>query len=249
MKLLKLEFFKCRRRKILLVCGGLLAAQLLWMGVFLVRQDEADLVQGWMLLFYNLGLIDAIMLPLTVAVLASRNCEAEHKGATLKLIETMTTPEQLYTAKLCWGAVNLATLLVLRSALFVLLGVVIHLSGDIPLGRWCWFTLISWTVSMTIYTLQQGLSLRFANQAIALIFGLSGSFLGLLSMLFPMGIQRCLPWGYYGLMLLVRMDWNQSTRITTFFWRIPEMVDVCLLIAWCILFLLVGRRLFVRKEV
>ena len=37
MKLLKLEFFKCRHRKILLVCAAVLAVELIWMGAFFTR--------------------------------------------------------------------------------------------------------------------------------------------------------------------------------------------------------------------
>ena len=37
MKLLKLEFFKCRRRKIVLVCAAVLAAELL-VGLLLLRR-------------------------------------------------------------------------------------------------------------------------------------------------------------------------------------------------------------------
>ena len=43
MKLLRLEFFKCRRRKILLVCAAVLAAELLWFGVYLARQDAGEI--------------------------------------------------------------------------------------------------------------------------------------------------------------------------------------------------------------
>ena len=43
MKLLALEFCKCRRRKLTLVCAGLLAAQLLWFGAYLTRQDAEAL--------------------------------------------------------------------------------------------------------------------------------------------------------------------------------------------------------------
>ena len=50
MKLLALEFCKCRRRELTLVCAGLLAAQLLWFGAYLTRQDAEALAQGWMLL-------------------------------------------------------------------------------------------------------------------------------------------------------------------------------------------------------
>lgn len=248
MKAIRLEFYKCKRRKVLLVCLALIAAQLIWMGVFLARLDEQDIRDGWMLLFYNLALVDAIMLPLTVAVLASRNGEAEHRGMTFKLLETLITPARLYAAKLCWGALMLCALLTLRTALFIALGAGLHFAGGVPWGTWALFTLISWAVSMMVYALQQALSLRFANQAVALIVGLCGSFAGLLSMLFPLWVQRCMPWGYYGLLLLVGMNWNETTHVTTFFWRTPLALDVGLLVLWGAAFLVAGFALFMRKE-
>ena len=249
MKLVKLEFYKCRRRKVLLVCAAVVAVELLWFGAYLARQDRADLQQGWMLLFYNLALVDAIVLPISVAALASRNCELEHKGTTLKLLETAVTPGQLYTAKLIWGALVLAAMLVVRSALFLGMGVQAGFPDAVPWGRFALFTLLSWAVSMMVYSLQQGLTPRFANQAVALVCGIFGSFVGIMSMLFPDWLVRCVPWGYYGLMSLSRMQWDEVTRYTEFFWRWPLTLDVALLCLWGMLFLLVGRTLFVRKEV
>lgn len=249
MKLLRLEFYKCRRRKIVLVCAAVLAVELIWMGVFFTRQDAEDLKWGWMLLLYNLSTVDAIILPLSVATLASRSCELEHKGSTWKLLETMVSPNSLYAAKLGWGALVLATLLIIRSGLFLAVGIVQGFQGSIPWVRFGLFTIISWVVSMVIYALQQGLSLWFANQAAALICGIAGSFLGILSMLFPPTLMRCVPWGYYGLMSLVFMDWNKITRVTRFYWRWPPATDVALLFLWMAVFLIVGRILFVRKEV
>ena len=249
MKLLGLEFYKCRRRKIVLVCAAVLAVELLWMGVFFTRQDAEDLKWGWMLLLYNLSTVDAIILPLSVATLASRSCELEHKGSTWKLLETMASPGGLYAAKLGWGALMLAALLTIRSGLFLAVGIVQGFEGEIPWGRFGLFTLISWAVSMMVYALQQGLSLRFPNQAAALVCGIAGSFLGILSMLFPPALVRCVPWGYYGLMSLVFMDWNPVTRVTRFYWRWPPVTDIALLLLWAAVFLIVGRTLFVRKEV
>ena len=248
-KLLALEFCKCRRRKLTLVCAGLLAAQLLWFGVYLTRQDAEALAQGWMLLLYNLAMVDAIMLPIGVAVIASRSCELEHRGHTLKLLETAVTPGRLYAAKLAWGALVLAGLLLVRGALFLALGLAMGFPGGTPWGRFVVFTALSWAVSMTLYALQQGLSLRFANQAVALVCGIFGSFVGLMALLFPVWVQRCVPWGYYGLLSLVRMEWDEATRWTAFFWRRPEPLDLALLCLWAALFLTVGRTLFVRKEV
>lgn len=249
MKLLRLEFFKCRRRKILLVCAAVLAAELLWIVSTFLRQDAEDLVQGWMLLLYDLAMVDAIIMPISVATIASRNCELEHKGTTLKLLETMATPGALYAAKLVWGALVLAALLMVRWALFMGVGILWQFPGEVPWGRFGLFTLISWAVSMMVYALQQGLSLRFANQAVALVCGISGSFLGILSLLFPPALTRCVPWGYYGLLSLVGMNWDPDTRFTWFYWEWPAPTDVALLCLWAALFLVVGRALFVRKEV
>lgn len=129
------------------------------------------------------------------------------------------------------------------------MGVAARFPGEIPWGRFGIFTVISWAVSMMVYALQQGLSLRFANQAAALVCGIAGSFLGILSMLFPPALGRCVPWGYYGLLALVGMDWDEATRITTFYWKRPEPTDLLLLGLWAAVFLIVGRTLFVRKEV
>ena len=249
MKLLKLEFYKCRRRKIVLVCAAVLAVELVWMGAFFTRQDAEDLKWGWMLLLYNLAMVDAIVLPLSVATLASRSCELEHKENTWKLLETMAAPGRLYAAKLGWGALVLAVLLAIRAGLFLAVGIALGFPGAVPWGRFGLFTLLSWAVSMMVYALQQGLSLRFANQAAALVCGISGSFLGILSMLFPPALTRCVPWGYYGLMALVGMDWNAITRVTRFYWQWPRPTDLALLLAWAAVFLIVGRTLFVKREV
>ena len=249
MRLLSLEFYKCRRRKITLVCAAVLAVELLWMNVFFAREGPEELQQGWMMLLYNLAMVDAIVLPLSVATLASRSCELEHKGNTWKLLETMVPPGRLYTAKLAWGGLVLAGLLALRSAVFLAVGVLLGFPGETPWGKFIMFTLISWAVSMMVYALQQGLSLRFPNQAVALVCGISGSFLGILSLLFPPALTRCIPWGYYGLLSLVGMNWNPDTRFTWFFWEWPQPTDLVLLCLWAAVFLIAGRALFVRKEV
>lgn len=249
MKLLRLEFYKCRRRKIVLVCAAVLAVELIWMGVFLTRQDAENLQQGWMLLLYNLTIVDAIVLPLSVATLASRNCELEHKGNTWKLLETMVPAGRLYKAKLCWGALILAMLLLIRAGLFLVVGVYNRFPGPIPWMQMGLFTFVSWAVSMMVYALQQGLSLWFVNQAAALVCGILGSFLGILSMLFPAWLKRCVPWGYYGLLSFVGMDWDPATGATRFYWLWPQAVDTALLVVWAALFLAAGRMLFVKKEV
>ena len=85
MKLLRMEIFKCRRRKIALICLAFVAVQLAWMGRTLTQMEPGELTQGWMSLLYNLAVIDAGMLPRTISALASRNCELSPKGSTCEL--------------------------------------------------------------------------------------------------------------------------------------------------------------------
>lgn len=249
MSTLRLEFFKCRRRKIFLVGLALIAAQLLWIYTSLVRMDPEDLRQGWMWMLYDLAMVDSFMLPLATAVIASRNCEIEHKGSTLKILETLTTPGKIYNAKLLWGAIVLALILTLRTGLFLGIGYYEAFHGGIPYAAYARFTLMSWLVSLMLYTLQQGLSLRFANQAVPLVIGLAGSFLGMMALFFPSAVQRILPWSYYGLFSQVTMQWDAATQVTTFFWSQPQLLDIVLFVGWFLVFFIVGRTLFVRKEV
>ena len=183
MTLLRLEFFKGRRRKIAILCLACLGIQTAWMVVNLLRMEPEELSQGWMQLVYTLLLVDAITLPLTMAALASRTCELEHKENTWKLLETLARPQALYRAKLTWGAILILGMLVVEMALFVCFGLGLGFPRTIPWGK------------LGIYALQLGLSLRFANQAAPLAVGILGSFAGLFILFFPQWAQRCLPWG------------------------------------------------------
>ena len=73
MMYLRLEFFKCRRRKIVPVCAALLGAQLIWFVIYLLRQDAQALSQGWMLLLYNLALDDAYY----ASINGGRHCQPQ----------------------------------------------------------------------------------------------------------------------------------------------------------------------------
>ena len=136
MKLLRMEFFKCRRRKIALICLAFVAVQLAWMGRTLTQMEPGELTQGWMSL-----------------------------------------------------------------------------------------------------------------QAVPLAVGIFGSFVGLFALFFPQWVQRCVIWGYYGVLIQAGMNWDPVTRATEFYWVQTRPLEFGLLALWMIVVLAVGRGLFVRKEV
>lgn len=249
MRLIGMEFFKCRRRQVPLICLALIAAQLLWMGVSISRMELEEMSDGWKLLLHSLTVIDAVMLPLTVAAIASRSCELEHRGHTLKLLETVRTPGALFDAKLAWGAVWIALLLLGREIVLTVYCLCTGFPLSVPWGRLALHLLFSFAVSLTIYVLQESLSLLFANQAVALVAGIFGSFVGLFTLFFPPAVQRLVLWSYYGVLALTVQDWNAATRVTHFYWLEPNWPGLGLLAVWFLLLLAVGRSLFVRKEV
>lgn len=249
MTFLRLEFFKGRRRKIPLLCLACLGIQTAWMVVDLLRMEPEELSQGWMQLVYTLLLVDAITLPLTMAALASRTCELEHKENTWKLLETLARPQALYRAKLTWGAILILGMLVVEMALFVCFGLALGFPHEIPWGKLGLTVGNVFLVSLGIYALQLGLSLRFVNQAAPLAVGILGSFAGLFILFFPQWAQRCLPWGYYGVLLQAEMLWDPVTHHVSYAWLHTAPSDYGLLALWLVVLFAFSYRVFVRKEV
>ena len=150
------------------------------------------------------------MLPLTVAVIASRSCEVEHRGNTFKLLETAATPGRLYGAKLGWGAVVLGGLLALRAVLFAALGAYIGFAGAIPWGRAAVFHCrkLGGFVHAVCATAGAFPSLR--QPSIGTGWRHFRKLFWRHVLLFPVTLQRCAPWGYYGLMALAGMLWGRN---------------------------------------
>ena len=89
MKTLQLEFYKMKRRKVWLTMFALLSVQLLW-GMWALRNPKDwELKSGWMALLYFLSLLNGIMVPAMMSVLASRLADIEHKGNSYKQLETL----------------------------------------------------------------------------------------------------------------------------------------------------------------
>ncbi len=217
MKLLRMGFFKCRRRKIALICLAFVAVQLAWMGRTLTQMEPRELAQGWMSLLYNLAVIDAVMLPLTISALASRNCEMEHKGSTWKLWETVTTPQRLFGAKLAWGAILVGGMLLLRTVLLSLLGLAVGFPTQIPWGK----LLLSFALCFG----GEFCDLCLAAGPVPLVCQPGGAAGGgdfrqlcgaVCPVFFPSGSSGASSGGYYGVLIQAGMNWDPVTRATEF---------------------------------
>lgn len=248
MKGLLLEFQKVRRKRVWLIVALLILVQLLWAQWSLSYMDDRDLQQGWEYLLYQFPLLNAIMMPVIAAVVASRLCNLEHKGQTFKLLETLMPAGRLFDAKFLWGGLYMLAAVVLQLLVIIISGYGKGFAGDVPFSMLGYYLLFTTAVNLTILLLQQVLSLLFANQMVSLSVGLLGGFAGLFIMFLPSKLAKFILWGYYGVLMFVRMDWDRATRITDYYFVPVDWSGfVALGVIFCTIYL-VGRWLFVGKE-
>ncbi len=242
--MLFIEFRKGRR---LYLWGILLAV----VGILTVWQlyDDLDadakaLACGYQNTFFQLPTLNALFLPLMLAVFASRLCDVEWKGDTFKLLYTLQNKARFYDCKFIHSAFYLLLFTILECMMVPFLGAVcgytdpfkplklIQLAGAILLP------------GLLILTLQHYLSLTFANQVIPLFVGLSGSFLGLFANFLPPQVVRFIPWSYFAAFLTEQMHWDRDTR-EMWFTDIPfPAKKYVLLLIFTVLFYIALRQLF-----
>lgn len=250
MKTLQLEFYKIKRRKVWLTMFALLSIQLLW-GLWALRAPKDwELKSGWLSLLYYLSLLDGIMLPTMMSVLASRLADIEHKGNSYKQLETLRSAGNLYHAKAECGCIIIAILFAAQFTFFILLGYHLGYEGNPDVKYYLLSYVLKFASNLSLFLLQLALSMYFANQMIPLVAGLGGSMAALLLMF--VSTHSFLPWGGNLSASLVMADWNQENRISTYCYRTfspAETASVVCIFIWIIIFHFAGRTIFTHREV
>lgn len=247
MKALSMEFYKMRNKGLGLVVIALTAIQLLW-ALWAMRYMNADeLAQGWMSFMYSFAQINCIFMPIFIAVIASRLSDVEHKGNYLKLMETFLSQKSIFNSKFLCGSVYIFIAVILQIILIISLGNFKGITQQLPISRFIYYFFTTLIISLTLFLIQLVLSLLFENQMIAFITAITGTFLGLYSLFFE-SMSKYVIWGYYGVLSLVRMNWNKDSRIVDFYWVNVPVNQVLILGMFFILLYIAGKNLFIRKE-
>ena len=242
------EFQKAKHRKVWLIIAAILCVQIAWSFWNLSDMDEHDLEQGWELCLFQFPLLNSIIMPVAAAVVASRLCDIEHKGNTFQLLETLMPAGVLFDAKFLLGSIYIAAATLLQVIFIFLAGLILGFKGNPPMDMFGYYLLFNTLTSVTILLLQQTLSLLFPNQMLALTVGLMGGLIGVFLLYLPQIFSNFLLWGYYGVLLFVKMDWNPATRIVNLSYIPLNWSGFFILAAAFCGFYFIGRRLFVRKE-
>lgn len=243
------EFRKQRHLHLWLIPLCFLAVLFVWIFWSFRRADASDLAQGYTYLLFQMPMLNCILMPIMLAVIASRLCDMEIKGQTLKLLYTLQTKGSFYDWKFLHEFLYLLAFSAGECLLILAMGQLYHFT-EVPdymlVLRHLGVTLLAGTA---VLTLQHFLSLWFENQILPLLVGMAGSFLGLFSMYFPPALARLVLWGYFGAFLPVYMEWDKDTRITTFSPRPFPTQTFVLFLAFTVLLYLICRSRFFKKEV
>lgn len=240
---------KMKGRGVALVPLAFLALTVLWSFWLVKDPDPGDLAAGYYNMLYQYPLMNAILMPVMIAVIASRICDMEIKGGTMKLLFTVQKRSGFLDCKLLMGVKYLLLYAAGETALIPVLGRAAGFTQRFPKRLVALHFCVTLTVGAVLLLLQEMISLYSENQILPLLVGLAGTFLGLFSMFFPDGVTRLVLWAYFAVFGTVKMNWDADTRATEFYevpFRTGEFLVFLLILA---LAWLVCRAVLNRKEV
>lgn len=243
MNYLSIELRKTKRRGIWLVPTALILFIMMWLGHSYTGHNGKLFAQfGWKDILYNTPLLNAILVPTAIAVLASRVIDMEHKGNMWKQLETMQSRRALFFAKVQYGFCAVFLFSLAEVLGFLVLGTMFQFAGTPDWWALGLFFVQTLVISFNLYLLQMIISIVFSNQAVALCIGLCGSMAGLFLMFLPQcPVLRCIiPWGHYGATMFVGMDWNEETKKVVGFYYMRQGNGAVFFIAVWFLVLIVG---------
>lgn len=246
---LKAEAMKQKGKRNILVPVAFLALLFFWTLFLLKGIKQEELPFGYFSLLYQYPVMNAILVPLMVSVTASRICDMEVKGDTMKILFTLEKRGHFFDCKFLMGTKYLVLFFVGQTALIPLSGKLFGFTQEIPWKHLLLFFISGFSVATALLLLQEILSLFSHNQILPLIVGLAGSFLGLFSLFFPENIMKLVLWGYFAVFSTTGMNWDKTTRISTYY-EIPFPVSTFLLfLVFCTAAFLLCRTLIQKKEV
>ena len=97
------ELQKSRRRHDWLVAAGIALVVVLWASVTYDLDTPEELASCYSALYFAVPLMNAIVMPVGMAALASRIWDSETKGETCKLLFTLQSRESLFCGKAALG--------------------------------------------------------------------------------------------------------------------------------------------------
>ena len=210
------ELQKARRRHDLALCLLSPGIVVLWVGG-LAPSDPEELANGYSALLYSLPVIEAILMPVMMAVLASRLWDMEIKGNTPKLLYTLQSRRSLFAGKAVFGVSEVLLVTVLELVCVPVLGRVHGYTEVFPAGQLAYLFVCTLAVDCMLFFGEFLLMLWVGNPLPALCAGIVGALVGLFSAFMPPIASYFVPFGYYiPLSAYEVANWDKATHTVTY---------------------------------
>ena len=206
------EMQKARCRHDLVLCVGFAVIACFWLGSTAPTGAD-ERANAYSALFYAVPVINTILLPVMMAVLASRLWDMEAKGCTTKLLYTLQSRRSLFLGKALFGLGEVVLMVLLEAGVLVLLGQAQGYTEAFPAGQFCYLNLCTLVVSVMLFFSELLLSIVFSNPMPAVGVGIVGALLGLFSAFMPQIASYFVPWGYFVPLSSYEVAvWDQATH-------------------------------------
>ncbi len=243
-----IEVLKMRRLRVLLVTAILITVSILMSALQLASMSRHGQLsdpgaQPWARLLLNMGMTNAMIQPLFVAILASRQTDIEHTGAGWNLAATSgLTPGALCRVKLAALTLLIVPATIAQSAVLIAIARVMGLSLPLDVGPWITYTLLLALVNVAMCAYHLWLAAVVENQLVVMSVGLLGCFIGVYMLLAPPLLARMLPWGYYAVISPMKMSMVDGHAVVEYI-TIPMLWVIGFLALTALLFTAATRRL------
>lgn len=245
LSLLRLEFLKNRRKKTFLLVAAMFLIEVLFLAMSQIRINYE--AKTWLVMFFNLPILNSIFIPVMMAVLASKNIDIENKGEVWKLLYTFDNQMRFFWTKLLYGFISILCAISIQ-VVFALISGTLQGMTDF---RFAWLAAYfgnTVLAASVLYLFQLILSFGFRNQTIGLSVGLLSGFLGIFIMFLPKKFMKVLPMGIFGYTDFAMSDWDLESRISTIYEQWPALTDYIPAFLWLGVLLLAAYLLFRSEE-
>lgn len=230
MKTIAAELKKSHRRYDGLVAVGIAAFVLLWCSIG--KDTEETRTMGYSALFYAVPVIHSVLMPLGMAVFASRCWDLESKAQNCRILFTIQSRGALFLGKSAVALLHLLTLTLVEGVGFLLMGRLHGYTERLDMGQFWWLMVCTLAVNAMLFFLALLLSVRFDSQVPTLAAGMLASLSGIFAGFMPPVVSYFLPWSYYIPLTAMTMDWTRETRVVRY---IPRefplgLLAVCLVL-------------------
>lgn len=228
---LRAECQKARRRHDLTACLLIPLAILLW-SWYSAPGGTKSASDGYHALLYTLPVMNTVLLPVGMAMLASRLWDVEVKGNFPKLLYTLQSRQSLFAAKSLLGISEVVLIVILELAGVLLLGAHNGYRDYPPIAQLLYLFLCTATVGLMLFFSELMLTVLLANPLPALCTGIAGALIGLFSAFMPRIFCYFVPWSYcIPLGSYILAFWDPDTKIVEYAIRDFNFP----LLVWCAL--------------